>query len=112
VEKRLAETPLEEFLRRFWGVSRFSHTLIHFHNSRNDSRNDSGNDTLKLTLTDPISKSLGSVRVSFNQLFLDSFLESFLEILKRGRNEKRLRNDVKLLQRSFCVVSEVVSPAK
>jgi hypothetical protein len=36
-----------------------------------------------------------SVRVSFNQLFLDSLLESFLEILKRGRNEKHLRNDVK-----------------
>jgi hypothetical protein len=53
VEKRLADTPLEECLGHFWGVSRFSHTLIHFHNSGNDSRNDSRNDTVKLTLTDP-----------------------------------------------------------
>jgi 23S rRNA maturation mini-RNase III len=46
-------------------------------------------------------QSIGSVRVSFNQSFLDSFLESFLEILKRGRNEKRLRNDVKTPPEEF-----------
>ena len=47
---------------------------------------------------------LGSVRVTFNWSFLDSFLDSFLELLKCGKNEKRLRNNAELLQRSFYKV--------